>query len=181
MSTTQTLFDPKSGRDWSQPIRMLIRPPRSEPSLAETARSYLETLARVHRDDRFRFLQSDVWGFSTDYARQVNSVVDEFLDVSARRQIRQLAGQALADGQPYQSVMAQWFTDEQNDRLWQIVGQTEVPDKALLACYAFLEALEGARASYLLQTHRSQPRPDFSGFAQTPEEIAEDLRLVSAV
>ena len=176
MNTTQALFDPKSSSDWLQPIRMLSRAQRGE-----TAQSLLEVLSRVHRDDRFRFLQSNGWGFSTDYARQVNRVIDEFLDASSRREIRQLAGRALADGEPYRTVMLQWFTNEQNERLWELVDQTEIPDTTLLACYAFLEALEAARGSYLLQAHRSQSRPDFSSFSQTPEELAEDLRLVSAV
>ena len=124
---------------------------------------------------------STAWGFNTGHIRQVNRVVDDFLDTIARRQIRRVAAQALSADKSPQVIVDQWFTKEQRNRLRRFLDDIEVPDRLMAACYAWLEALGTAEAARLLHLHRGRHRPDFDGFTQTPEERAEDLRSVNAV
>lgn len=120
-------------------------------------------------------------GFRNDHLRQVNRVMDAFLDGAARQDVRRLAAQCLEeDGSPHH-VVGQWFTEARCDRLRDLLNATEVPDHLLVACYAWLEVHELAQAAYLLAKNRRLPQPDFSNFSQTPEEIEGDLRFVDAV
>ena len=155
------------------------------PSMAETViasyQSLLDILAKAHPDDRLSFLMSEECGFNTDHIRQVTRVANEFLDASAKRRVRELAGQALDDGESPQTVVDQWFTNEQRDRLRQILNSLEVPDTFMVACYLWLKIHDTARASYLRHLHRRRPRPDFASFKRTPEERVDDLRWANAV
>ena len=124
---------------------------------------------------------SESWSFNTDHIRQVNRAVDEFLDTIAKREIRRIAARGLDTDKSPEAIVDQWFTEEQRDRLGRLLDDTEVPDRLLVACYAWLEAHKTAEAAQLLHLHRSRPRPDSDRSAQTPEERAEDLRSVNAV
>ena len=145
------------------------------------ARYRAEALFHTDADERLVYMESPEWGFSTDHLRQVNGVMDEFLDVSARREVRQLAAQCLAeDGSPH-GIAGQWFTEERFDELRDLLDTTDVPDQLLVACYAWLEVHDLAQAAYLLAQNRKLPQPDFSNFMQTPDEMEGDLRSVNAV
>ena len=181
MNVAAIQFDPARRLQWAESIHM----PSAPTAMAETpiaaVRSRLDALAQVHLDDRLSFLMSEEWGFHTDHIRLVNRALDELLSLSAKRKIRQLAGEALDHGHPSQWVADQWFTEEQQGRLLQFIEQIEVPDRLMVACCAWLAIQDAARAAYLRQEHRRGPRPDFDAFPPTPEERAEDLRLVNAV
>ncbi len=187
MSTSTVQFDPALTREWAERFHMLSREP---PSMAEVAiaanearrdaLARLDALTKAHPDDRLSFLMSEECGFNTDHIRQTSRVVDEFLDASAKRRIRQLAGQALDDGESSQSVVDRWFTEERLRRLHQLVDTLEVPDKFMVACHVWLKIHDAARAAYLRHLHRRQPRPDFASFERTTEERAEDLRWANA-
>ena len=181
MSAVTVLFDPARRLQWAESVYTLSTPRAMTETPVAAVRSRLDALAQVHLDDRLSLLQTCEWGFDTDHIRQVNRVLDEFLNLPARRKIRRLAGEALDHGRPSQWVVDQWFTDEQRSRLVQLVEEIEVPDPLMVACCAWLEIHDAARAAYLRQEHRRRPRPDFDAFAQTAEERTEDLRLVNAV
>ena len=181
MNTDVILFDPAGRLQWAESIYTLSTPRAMTETPVAAVRLRLDALARVHLDDRLSLLQTGEWGFDTDHIRQVNRVLDDFLNLPSRRKIRQLAGEALDHGRPSQWIVDQWFTDEQRSRLVQLVEQIEVPDPLMVACCAWLEIHDAARAAYLRQEHRRGPRPDFDAFVQTPEERSEDLRLVNAV
>ena len=145
------------------------------------ARYRAEALFHTDPDERLASMESPEWGFSTDHLRQVNGVVDEFLDVTARRELRRLAAQCLeGDGSPH-DIAGRWFTEERFDELRDLLETTDAPDRLLVACYAWLEVHELAQAAYLLAQNRKLPQSDFSNFSQTPEEIEGDLRFINAV
>ena len=146
----------------------------------QAARLRADALMRVDSDERLSVLESGEWKFDADHLKQVNRVIDEFLDNSARGQIRQLADRSRQEGQPPHSITGQWFTEEQYDRLRRLLDQTDVPDQLLVACYVWLEAHELAQAAYLLSVNRTLPPPDFANFAQTAEEHAADLRFTNS-
>ena len=179
MSTPKIGVPPPLDIHWAE--NMLSSPPLSMAEVTLAARIRWEALTQADSEDRLTLLMSGEWGFNTDHIRQVNSILEEFLGTSSKRQIRQLAGQAVDAGQFPQAVAEKWFTGEQRDRLRGLVGSTEVPDKPIVMLYACLEVHKAAEAAYLLQKHRRQPRPDFDSVVRTPEERADDLRWANAV
>ncbi len=64
--------------------------------------------------------------------------------------MRRLAAQCLGEDSASHHVAAQWFTEGRYDRLRELLDETEVPDRLLVACYAWLEVHELAHAAYLL-------------------------------
>lgn len=181
MSTSTAQFDPGLIRQRAEQIYTLGQPQRRSEAAIAAAEARLGALVRIDPDDRLSYLMSDSWGFNTDHIRQVNRVVDEFLDTIAKREIRRIAAQMLSADKSPEAIVDQWFTEKQRDRLDRFLDGTEVPDRLMVACYAWLEAHGAAEAARLLHLHRRRPRPDFDRFAQTPEERAEDLRSVNAV
>ena len=181
MSTSTAQFDPGLIRQQAEQICTLGQPRRRSEAAITAAEARLGALVRIDPDDRLSYLMSDSWGFNTDHIRQVNRVVDEFLDIIAKREIRRIAAQVLYADKSPEAIVGQWFTEEQRDRLGRFLADTEVPDRLMVACYAWLEVHKTAEAARLLHLHRSRPRPDFDGFSQTPDERAEDRRSVNAV
>ena len=129
----------------------------------QAAKLRADALMRVDSDERLSVLESGEWKFDADHLKQVNRVIDEFLDNSARSQIRQLADRSRQEGQPPHSTTGQWFTEEQYDRLRRLLDQTDVPDQLLVACYVWLEAHEFAQAA--LPAER-EPYPATARFRQ---------------
>ena len=146
----------------------------------QAARARTSALMRVDSDARASVLESGEWQFDDEHLKQVNAVIDEFLDDSTRGQIRQLADRCRQEGQPPYTIAGQWLTQEQYDRLRRLLDQTDVPDQLIVACYARLEAHDLAQAAYLLSVNRPLPPPDFANFAQTAEERAADLRFANS-
>ena len=116
--------------------------PVTKEAAAAAARQRAEALFYTDPDERLAYMESPEWNFSDDHLRQVNRVMDEFLDVTARREVRRLAGQCLeVDDSPH-SIAGRWFTEEKYDGLRELLDTTEVPDQLLVACYAWLEVHE---------------------------------------
>ena len=146
------------------------------------ARHRAEALFHTDADDRLAYMVSPEWGFSADHLRQVNGVLDEFLDVSVRREVRRLATRCLEEDRSPHGIAGRWFTEEKRfDELRDLLDTTDVPDQLLVACYAWLEVHDLAQAAYLLAQNRKLPQPDFSNFSQTPDEIEGDLRFINTV
>jgi hypothetical protein len=181
MSTLAAQFDPALNRQRAEKIYMIGQPASRAETAIAAAETRLGALVRTDPDDRLSYLMSESWGFNTDHIRQVNRIADEFLDTIAKREIRRIAAQVLSADKSPQAIVDQWFTEEQRNRLIRFLDDTEVPDRLIVACYAWLEAHRAAEAARLLHLHRSRPRPDLDRFSQTPEERAEDLRSVNAV
>ena len=181
MSPVTPQPDGTGSLEWAAKIHTPSQALVTEETAVAAARSRVDALIQIDPDDRLNFLNSAEWGFNTDHITQVNRIVDEFLDTIAKREIRRIAAQLLDAEKPPQAIVDQWFTEKECDRLIGSLDNTDVPDRMMVACYAWLEVHEAALAARLLHMHRSRPRPDFSGFSQTPEERDEDLRSVNAV
>ena len=181
MTLPATMLERSATPWWAEKFYPTSGVPVTKEEVLAAARHRAEALFRTDADERLAYMESPEWGFSTDRLRQVNGVMDKFLDVTARREVRRLAAQCLEeDGSPH-DVAGRWFTEEKFDELRDLLDTTEVPDQLLVACYAWLEVHELAQAAYLLAQNRKLPQPDFSNFSQTPDEIEGDLRFLDAV
>ena len=182
MSTTNPDFAPTLDLRWAEEMHTLgSSPPSTAAATIASHQDRLDALTKAHPDDRLHFLMSAECGFNTEHIRQVTRAAGEVLDTSAKRRIRELVSQALDDGGSPKTVVDQWFTDEQRDRLRRILNNLEVPDTFMVACYLWLKIHDTAHASYLRHLRRRQPRPDFASLKRTPGERADDLRWANAV
>ena len=181
MTLPATMLERSTTPSWAERFFHTSGTPAKRTEALAAARHRAEALYHTDPDERLAYMESAEWGFSTDHLRQVNGVMDEFLDVTARRELRRLAVQCLGeDGSPH-GIAGQWFTEEKFDELRDLLDTTDVPDQLLVACYAWLEVHELAQAAYLLAQNRKLPQPDFSNFSQTPDEMEGDLRFINAV
>ena len=146
----------------------------------QATRHRAEILAEMDPDDRLACMEAEPWNFNTDHLRQVNRITQEFLDNPARRRLRETAARCLQEGKPPYEIASQWFTEEEFDRLNQLISETEIPDRLLALCYVWLEVHETSQAAYLIAKQRETPGPDFAEFTQTPKESTEDLRFTNA-
>lgn len=146
----------------------------------EAAKKRIEALLQVDPDCRLALMESPPWNFNTDHLRQVNKVLDEFLDTAARGQIRDLVAQCAPKGASPSIIAKQWFSETGCNRLPQLLDQTVLPDRMIVACYAWLETHNVSHGACLLQQIRAMPKTDFADFKQTPEEREADLRFVNA-
>ena len=181
MTIPATMLEPSVSLWWAEKFHPSDGAPTTRETAIAAARHRAEALLRTDPDERLAYMETPEWGFSVDHLGQVNRVMDAFLDATARREVRRLAVQCLGEDDSPHNVAGQWFTEERYERLRELLDATEVPDQLLVACYAWLEIHELARAAYLLAKNRRLPQPDFSNFSQTPEEIEGDLRFVDAV
>ena len=175
------MLEPSDTPWWAERFFPVSGAPVKRVEALADARHRAEALFHTDADERLAYLESPEWGFSADHLRQGNGVMDKFLDVSARREVRQIAAQCLAKDGSQHNVAGRWFTEEKFDELRDLLDTTEVPDRLLVACYAWLEVHELAQAAYLLAQNRKLPQPDFSNFKQTPDEMEGDLRFINAV
>ena len=105
MSTPTAQFDPALNRQRAEKIHMLDQPMRVAETALAAAEARLGALVRIDPDHRLSYLMSDSWGFNSDHIRQVNRVVDEFLDTVSRRDIRRIAAQALSADKSPQAIV----------------------------------------------------------------------------
>ena len=181
MTLPATLLEQSTALPWAERFYPPSGAPDKKGEAMAAAHHRADALFHTDPDERLAYMESPEWDFSADHLRQVNRVMDEFLDVTARREVRRLAAQCLEeDGSPH-GIAGQWFTEARYDELRELLDTTDVPDQLLVACYAWLEVHELAQAAYLLAKNRKMPQPDFGNFSQTPEEIEGDLRFVDAV
>ena len=181
MTIPSAMLEPSVSLQWAEKFHSFDGAPATRETAVAAARRRAEALFNTDPDERLAYMESPEWGFSADQLRQVNRVMDAFLDGAARREVRRLAAQCLEENGAPHHVAGQWFTEERYDRLRELLDTTEVPDQLLVACHAWLEIHELAQAAYLLAKNRRLPQPDFGNFRQTPEEIEGDLRFVDAV
>ena len=80
MSTSTAQFDPALNRQRAEKIHMLGQPMHGTETALAAAEARLRALVRIDPDHRLSYLMSDSWGFNREHIRQVNRVVDKFLD-----------------------------------------------------------------------------------------------------
>ena len=177
--TTAMLLENPTATAWAERFGHSQQTSNSKDDAAEAVRLRTELLLKTDPDDRLSLLESPEWEFNEEHLRQVNTVVETFIDARARQQLKEMAIHCLdSEDNPF-SIVHNWLTDEKGKTLDQIVSRTTVPDRLMTFCYAWLEVYETALAIYVLEGHRRTPKPDFENFDQTPEEHEGDRRFAN--
>ncbi len=177
--TTELLLGNPSATAWAERFRNSQGTSTSKGDAKEAVRLRTELLLETDPDDRLSLLESPEWEFNEEHLRQVNTVVETFIDASARRQMKEMAERCLDSKDAPFTIVHKWLTEEKWETLGHVVSQTTVPDHLMTLCYAWLEVYETAMAIYVLEGHRKMPKPDFQNFEQTAEEHEGDRRFAS--
>ena len=142
MTLPATMLEPSATPSWAEGFFPTSGAPIEKVEALAAARRRAEALFHTDADERLAYMESPEWGFSADHLRQVNGVMDEFLGATARREVRRLAAQRVEEDGSAHGIAGQWFTEERFDELRDLLDTTEVPDRLLAACYAWLEVHE---------------------------------------
>ena len=176
--TTPMLTENPAATAWAEKLDNSENTPASNAEVREGLKLRMNLLMSTDPDERLTLLESAQWQFNEEHLRQVNTIVETFIDATARQQIREMAKQCLdRDDKPF-TIVNKWLTEERSEILGQMVHQTTVPDRMITFCYAWLELHEKVMAIHALETYRRMPKPDFENFEQTPEEREADRRFV---
>lgn len=177
--TTEMLMQNPSLTAWAEKFSNSQETSTSKENAKEAVKLRAEALAEADADDRLTLLESPEWEFDEEHLRQVNTVLDAFIDSAARQQLREMAKHCLdRDDHPF-TIAQKWLTEERFERLGEMVSHTTVPDPLITFCYAWLEVFETAMAIYLLESHRRMPQPDFENFEHTPEDHEADRKFAN--
>ena len=179
MTTSQTQPSPIDALPGAEHFLSAPSSPEARKCALEDSRERIEDLLQVDPDDRLALLESPPWSFSTDHLRQVNRVFDELLDAPARAQIRDLVAQDAPEAASPDTIAKQWFIEKGCNRLLELLDETDLPDRMVVACCAWLEIHGVTHGAHLLHNSRTMPKPDFANFKQTPEEREADLRFAN--
>ena len=179
MTTSQTQPSPNDALPRAEHFLAAPGNPEALRRAPEDSRERINALLQVDPDDRLALLESPPWNFTTDHLRQVNRVFDELLDVPARAQIRDLVAQGAPEGASPELIAKQWFIEKGCNRLLELLDETDLPDRMVVACCAWLEIHDVSQGAHLLHNSRTMPISDFANFKQTPEEREADLRFAN--
>ena len=177
--TTALLLENPTATAWAERFRNSQETSNSKDDAEKAVRLRTELLLNTDPDDRLSLLESPDWKFKEEHLRQINTVVETFIDAHARRQLKEMANHCLDSRDNAFTIFRKWLTEDKYETLGQMVSQTTVPDHLMTFCYAWLEASETAMAIYVLESHRRMPKPDFENFEQTAEEHEADRRFAN--
>ena len=179
MTTSETQPSPIDALPGTEHFLAAPGNPEARKCAQEDSRARIEALLQVDPDYRLALLESLPWSFSTDHLRQVNRVFNGLLDAPARAQIRDLVAQGTPEGASPDTIAKQWFIDKGCNRLLELLDETDLPDRMVVACCAWLETRDVSHGAHLLHHSRTMPKHDFADFKQTPEEREADLRFAN--
>ena len=120
------------------------------------------------------------WSFSTDHLRQVNRSLQRAPGCPCESpNQRPCCPSASPEGASPDTIAKQWFIDKGCNRLLELLDETDLPDRMVVACCAWLETRDVSHGAHLLHHSRTMPKHDFADFKQTPEEREADLRFAN--
>ena len=119
--TTAMLLDNPSATAWAEKLDSNENAAASNSEVREELKLRMDLLTSTYPDERPMLLESAQWQFKEEHLRQVNTVVETFIDETARQQLRDMAKQCLdRDDHPF-TIAQKWLTEERTDIL--VLGQ----------------------------------------------------------
>ena len=170
------LYNPNA-KAWAEKFRNSQQDSTCGRDAEDAIRFRTELLLETDPDDLLSLLASPQWAFDDGHLRQVNDVLDAFINARARQQLKEVANRCLDSQDDPFTVLQDWLNEEKSETLGQMINAITVPDRLITFCYAWLEVYEIARAIYTLERHRRMPALDFENWEHTAEEHESDRRF----
>ena len=177
--TTAMLLENPSATAWAERFGNSQQASNSKDDAKEAVRLRTELLLETDPDDRLSLLVSQEWMFEEKHLREVNDLVDRFIDSAAKQELRPMANLCLTEGRDPMTIVHEWLTEKRAEALGQMVSETAVPDQLMVFCYTWLEVYEITLGIYIVEKLGRLPKPDFEHFEQTEEQHEADRRFAN--
>ena len=149
-------------------------------TLNEVVKAIAFNVLMTDSDERLDYLQTVNSALTEDHLNQIVIATEGWLDANARDRIREIARHYYDNEINPGSMLSEWSTTDEIQRLISMLEDTSIPDKILAICYAMSVAYDITFAAYFIHRERQTREIDFADIEQTEEEIAADLRFVNA-
>ena len=137
---------------------------------------YMSKLMALDSDQRKDYVLDANPAVTEEHLGHLVVTTTNWLRSDAHERLMAVACEVVQQQRDPREVLLNWLTDDELDRFYHALDQTEFPDHTLAVCYALCKADDMARASHFIQHNRAFPTVDLSNITQTSEDIADDLR-----
>ena len=153
----------------------------SENSPPTAASVKVQRLLSIEPENRLLSLLKPRGSFTEADIRKAETIVADFLNPAANREILDLAGLFVDSGFDPHDIPDAWLTDERKGALHEALKANRIPDAEVIFAYACIELFQVALANYSIQQRRRRPKPDFTDYQPTAEELESEAEFASAL
>ena len=167
---------------WSAAIQDLANEGRSSENRPPTAVSVkVHRLLSIEPENRLVSLLRPRGPFTADDIRKAETIVADFLNPAANREILDLAGLFIDRGLHPHYIPDAWLTDERKGALHGALKANRIPDPEVIFAYACIELFQMALANYRVQQRRRRAKSDFTDYQPTAEELESEAEFASTL
>ena len=117
--------------------------------------------------------------FTADDIRKAETIVADFLNPAANREVLDLAGLFVDSGLDPHDIPDAWLTGERKNAFHEALKANQIPDTEVIFAYACIELFQMALANYSIQQRRRRTKPDFTNYQPTAAEIGSEAEFAS--
>ena len=167
---------------WSAAIQDLANEGRSSGNRPPTAASVkVHRLLSIEPENRLPSLLRPRGPFTADDIRKAETIVADFLNPAANREILDLASLFIDRGLHPYDIPDAWLTDERKGAFHDALKANRVPDTEVIFAFACIELFQMALANYGVQQRRRRTKPDFADYQPTVEELQSEAEFASTL
>ena len=141
----------------------------------------VQRLLSIDPENRLLSLLKPRGSFTEGDIRNAETIVADFLNPAANRELLDLAGLFVDSGLDPHDIPDAWLTDERKSAFHKSLTDSRIPDTEVIFAYACIELFQLALANYNIQQRRRRPKPDFTGYQPTAEELESEAEFSSAL
>lgn len=153
----------------------------SENSPPTAASVKVQRLLAIEPENRLLSLLKPRGSFTEDDIRKAETVVADFLNPAANREVLDLAGLFVDSGLDPHDIPDAWFTGERKNALHRALKAAQIPDTEVVFAYACIELFHTALANYSIQQRRRRKRTGFTDYQPTAEELESEAEFASVL
>ena len=171
-----------SGIPWSAAIRNLANEGRASENRPPTAASVkVHRLLSIEPENRLLSLLKPRGSFTADDIRKAETIVADFLNPAANREILDLVGLFIDRGLHPYDIPDAWLTAERAGAFYQALKANQIPDTEVIFAYTCIELFQIALANYSIQRRRRRTKFDLTNYQPTDEELESEAEFASTL
>lgn len=153
----------------------------SEKNLPTGASVKVQRLLSIDPEYRLLSLLKPRGSFTEDDIRNAETIIADFLNPAANRELFDLAGLFIDSGLDPRDIPDAWLTGERKSALHEALKAKQIPDTEVIFAYACIELFQVALANYSIQQRRRRSKRGFNNYQPTTEELESEAEFASAL
>ena len=153
----------------------------SENSPPTSASVKVQRLLSIDPENRLLSLLKPRGSFTEDDIRNAETIIADFLNPSANRELFDLAGLFVDSGLDPRDIPDAWLTAERKSALHEALKAKQIPDAEVIFAYASIELFHIALANYSIQQRRRRSKRDFTNYQPTTEELESEAEFAAVL